>query len=703
MRTHLSAQQVADLKLPRLPASKVGIIDKAKREGWPSRKREDRGGGQEYCVKALLKRLPRDAHDALLSYLTASEPSQQVALIAQQENLPTITPDLTTMADWQRRCADARAVLLGEVERRAAVMGVDRAIGSLVDDAQKGELRTDLAEFIPAANARGGRTGKRTLSYRTVYRWRGQQAERGWAALLPAGTAREQPIPAWAPLLLKFYRTPMKRSLAAVLEDVAAALPSDVPAPSYGQARRFLQRMSVVDRNRGRHGPNGLLKYKAHKRRSTEGLRPLDVVTADGHAFKADVAHPRHGQPFRPEVCVLQDVATRYVFGWSAGLAESSQVVMDACRSGIEHLGLFGIFYTDNGAGFVADAMTADVTGFLARIHATPMNSLPGRAQARGKIERLQATLWKRAARKLPTYNGRDMDNEARRKVVRLVSQDIKERGASRLLLSWQEFLEFATAEIAAYNNRPHRSLPKRRDEATGQLRHMSPSEALDKARADGWAPEKLPADVAADLWRPYELRTTRRGEVSLPWGRYFHHALVPFGGEQVRVGYDIHDGSRVWVRTAEGGKLICIAERDGNVIPEQPMSKVEHAREKRSEGRLKLLRQHEADILAERGPALIDHQPEEIWSPALDARQKAIEAELLPATGNLSRASATVVDIEGPTTRFLRAQKLEARLAAGEDVDPEDADWLRVYRPTSEYRALRAMYEDFGEAALQA
>lgn len=703
MKTYLTALQIADMCLPEMPATERGIRKVADRECWPSRKREGRGGGREYCAVALLKALPSHASVALLTRLTSAEPSSPSLPVTANSSVPAVARDLATMADWQRRCADARALILVEVDRRAALVGVDRAIHSLVADAQQNALRADLAECLPLANARGGRSGNRTLSYRTVYRWRSQHQTDGWAALLPADGAREQAVPEWAGSLLKLYRVPTRRSLAAILDDLPAALPEGVPMPSYGQARRFLDRMSVVDRERGRHGPNGLLKFKSHKRRSTAGLQPLSVVTADGHSFKADVAHPVHGQPFRPEVCAIQDTATRYVFGWGTGLAESTAVVMDAIRSGVEQLGLFDIFYTDNGSGFVNDALTNEVTGFLTRLHATPATARPGRAQSRGKIERLQATLWKRAARELPGYNARDMDNEARRKVKKIVAAEIKQRGTSRFLLSWQDFLTFCEEKVKEYNNRPHRSLPKHRDPVTGKMRHMSPAEALDKARADGWEPQALPAEVLADLWRPYELRTTRRGEVRLPWGTYFSEALVPFGGEQVRVGYDIHDGSKAWVRTRDDGRLICVAVRDGNVIPEQPMSKIEHAREKRTAGRLKLIEQHRADILAESGPSLIEHRPEPPLSPSVMRHQVEIEAELLAPLQPQSRQMQCVVDIDGPITRFRRALEVERRLEAGEFIEAEEAEWVRIYQQGPEYRARRGMYEDFGESALEA
>lgn len=698
MKSWLTTSQLAALKVPGLPGTSAGVIERARREGWACRNKAGRGGGSEYCVQSLLKSLPEGARRSLLKAVidapadlpVPTKPSRTIELAAPASPL----------ADWQLRCAEARAAILLEVERLACFVGVEAAIEEVVQLAAEGQLRADLQGLVAAANARTGKEGKRALSIRTIKRWRSLHGAGGIDALTPAAPPPAAP-PAWGAALLKLYNTPTKRSLAAIMEDLPAALPEGVPCPDYHAVRRFLARVSVVDRERGRHGPNGLLKFKDFKRRSTVGLRPLDVVTADGHTFKADVAHPRHGGPFRPEVCALQDVTTRYVFGWSAGLAESATVVMDSIRHGVSSTGLFGIFYTDNGSGFVADAMTADVTGFLSRLGATPENSKPGRAQARGKVERLQATLWKRAARKLPTYNGRDMDREARRKVVKLVSRDLKERGGSRLLMDWQDFLDFCAAAVEAYNNRPHRSLKRIRDEATGKLRHQSPAEALAEHRANGWSPDTLTPEAMTDLWRPYEIRTTQRGEVRLPWGTYFGRELVPFGGEKVRVGYDIHDGSKVWVRTLDDGRLICVAERDGNVIAEQPASKVEHARQRRAEGRLRLLNQHADEVRAELGQPLIELSAEEDFSPALQARQREIEAELLHPIP--AEPDPIVHQLETRRTRFLRALDIEARIEAGETVSTEDRRWHSVYSTQPEYRATRHIYEDFGAAALEA
>lgn len=688
-----TASELAALQLPGLPRTESATIRRAKRESWKRQDRVGKGGGAEYHLSGL----PKEARAALLDRAVDDGPDlETLPAVASTAQVPA-TATTAPLADWQRRCADARAAILAETLRLATVSGVNAAIMKMVDRAAAGELRPELQALVPLANARGGKAGKRTLSRRTLYRWL-KDAEAGTNALAPREAASPAPVPPWAPALLKLYRTPTKRSLAAVMEDLPKQLPEGIPCPSYDQARRFLKRVSVVERERGRHGPNGLLKFKGFKRRSTDGFEPLDIVTADGHTFKADVAHPVHGRPFRPEVCAIMDTVTRYVFGWSAGLAESTWVVMDTIRHGVSSLGMFALFYTDNGSGFVSDALTDEVLGFLGRVGGTPTNSIPGRAQARGKVERVQQSLWKRGARELITYSGRDMDNEARLRVKKLVAKDIKEAGASRLVMSWQEFLDWAQKLVDSYNSRPHRELPKTRDPETGKLRHMSPAEYLADWRARGWEPMTLPEGSEDDLFRPYEFRTANRGEINLPWGRYFHQDLVHLGREKVRVGYDIHDGSKIWVRSDRDGRLICIAERDANVIPEQPVSKAEHAKKQRADARMRLLQQHAEEVEAERGPGLLEHQPAMPFGLDLETQQR-IEAEFearmaapkddAPTIAAPPAAPTVTAIPQAPEDRYAFWVAIDARITAGEAVSDQEALWHERYQAHSDFKGF--------------
>ena len=165
-------------------------------------------------------------------------------------------------------------------------------------------------------------------------------------------------------------------------------------------------------------GPQALKSLKAFTRRDTGDLWPTAVYSSDGHTFKATVEHPFHGQPFRPEVTAVIDIFTRYITGWSVGLAENSLGVLEALSASIvarddgRHRGLPAIWYTDNGPGFRAELFEATATGFYDRWGITPKNSLPYNSQARGVIERLNKTLWVPAARKIASYAGRDVDKQ---------------------------------------------------------------------------------------------------------------------------------------------------------------------------------------------------------------------------------------------------------------------------------------------------
>lgn len=665
MKAVLTATEIARLGIPGIdqgsPEELIGserhIRRIAQRDRWLFQDRPGRGGGRAYPISAL----PEPWRNRLLDAVNRGDPTACAVMgvpvpEAKPAALPaTVAPaapaasEPTTLSDWQRRTMEARAALLVHIEQQVQ-RGAKRsaAVDALITAAGNGTLDPCLAALIPVANARSGKgAGTRTLSARTYYHWLAEARAPGatMATLAPRDARKPAEVPAWAPYFLAAYRQPQQPSVPGAIETMAKTLPPAVPLPTPAQARYFLKQVSYVDRHKGRMGPNALLAAKGFRRRDTSVLDPLDVVVADGHTFKADIAHPAHGKPFGPEVMALQDRATRFVFGWSAGIAESTWVVMDAIRHGVSRLGMFAIFYTDNGSGFVNQCMGDEVVGFLGRLGATHQRATPHRAQARGGIERLQQSLWVRSARQLVTYRGKDMDRDARKKVVKLVEKDLRVNGSSKLLMSWTDFLVWCQQQVDAYNARPHRSLPKVRDAETGKMRHQSPAENLQSWRDRGWQPVTLSDGELADLFRPYEVRTTFRGEVVLPWGRYYHADLVDHGKERVRVGYDIHDGSQVWVRTIDG-MLICVARREGNACPDMPASLVEHSRNQRAAGRLRLIHQKEADALIEqRGPGMLievgaDPTPEQ------HARAERLLADLEASARHSLPAPMPVIDV---------------------------------------------------------
>jgi putative transposase len=569
--------------------------------------------GRVYRKIYPLRALPEEVRTAVLAHrVRSAAPPPTPMVTAADAPAPARRAANSSMGGMrglsgrQLKVAQARRAILIRLDELAQALGVVPAVDELVRAAAAGELADWEYDVVIIANARAGEV--RTLSRRTLMRWRGLVAgmdlgkgadvERVCCALAPLDGPRLRASPPWADALLRLYRRPMKPSLLACMEDLPRFLPDGCPVPSYAQARRFLKTMAPAERERIREGEGARLKLQGHKRMTTDHLRPMELVTADGHTFKADVAHPVHGKPFRPEVASVMCAATRRVVGWATGLAESQYVVMDALRTTVQGSGLWGALRSDNGGGFTGELVAAAATGLLGRLGSERSLSTPGRAQARGKIERLQKSLWIRAAKRLPTYGGKDMDREARKKITTRVEREIKKNGFSTILLSWGAFHEFLAIEVAAYNARPHRGLPKFRDPITHRIRHLSPDEAWERAVAEGWEPETLSPAAIDSLWRPHLARKAVRGWVTLPWGTYYDEALVRLHGQEVRVGYDIHDGSRVWVRDASD-TLVCIAERDANSFPEVA-SAADHARRQRLEGRTERLEAKLAEVRAE-------------------------------------------------------------------------------------------------------
>lgn len=623
-KTHFTANELAGL--PGLPKTESGVKRKAKTEFWPEISRKGRGGGVEYPLTAL----PAETRDHLLDRMVTTLPEKLCSLPAQPtETLPAVAepagdlPAITTLKKWQTETMDARIFFMRLIEQAAENrIGVSAAIRRIVRQAADGILPMEAQALVAVANKRSGKdTRKRTLSETSLMRWWSTWLKKGKRpqALAPKAVERDE-LPPWAPYFLQVYRVPQKISVAQALEDLAAILPPGVPMPSEHQARRFMKKHSRLDIQKGRMTGKELKSLKGFIRRDTSEFLPLDICLCDGHSFKADVAHPVHGRPFKPEVCAVIDAVTRVCTGWSSGLAESSLTVADAYRHAVtvndekRYGGIPAILYADKGAGNEAKVNSDPFSGMYARLGSTYTTGIPGNSQARGRIEKMQDSLWIRAAKKLPTYSGRGMDEQVRRTVYLTMEKDVKQAlqagkpgKKSELLRSWQEFLEFCQEEVEAYNRRPHSALPRITDPETGRRRHMCPLEMWSKFLAEGWTPE-VPEPAELDsLFRPHVTVTTRRGEVRLFGNIYYAAELVHYGGETVIVAYDIHDANQVWVKDLDE-RLIAVARWNANKKAFFPVSRVEQAREDRKNRRKKTLERHLDEIEAEaQAPVLVE------------------------------------------------------------------------------------------------
>lgn len=607
---------------------KSTIAGRAKRESWPYIEQGVRGGKMRLYN---FLNLPADIQQAILRKQKAEQKKAEIQKQEAAVDLPVKPGDLR---GWQRDMAIARIAVCDTVLRLEFdqdmskedainyVIALSRQEIRIKSDEEKTEedyLREKVHRLAKTANARKGKN--RTLSRTSIFRWLKEYSEKGSRVVNLAPKEREQQkIPAWALPFCKLYSQPQKPSIAACVEKLPNFLPEDVDPPSYSAVRRFIDKMSDIDKQRGRKGYRELKNMLPFVRRDTSSLWPTEIYTADGHTFDAEVAHPAHGRPFRPEITTVVDVATRKAVGWSAGLAESTWTVSDALRHACINGGIPALFYVDKGAGFTNDVLKNEATGILERLSITPTHSLPYNSQARGIIERSQKTIWVRAAKELPTYMGKDMDPQAKQKAFKLTRRDIKIAGKSDLLLEWEDFLKFCQQQIDNYNNRPHTALPKIRDE-NFKKRHQTPNEAWAQAVKDGFQPVPVEDWEKDDLFRPYRTCKVSRGEVRLFNNRYFSHDLEDHHDKEVRVGYEIHDASRVWVRDTENN-LICIADFESNSRNYYPESFIDQANYKRATGRIKRAEARIEEAKAELDPPqLIEYQPAETL-PTIQIKQ---------------------------------------------------------------------------------
>lgn len=661
MKSWYSPAELAGL--PGMPKGKRQVNKLAKTANWKSRQRAGRGGGREYCIDSLPETTRR--------YLVAQETQTQTEFLPAivEQNPPALIeqPAISELKDWQREVMHARLAVLAWIDDLIPESHSRRhAITKAIKLIEQGDLPEGIAAQLLSANARAN--GARKLSRATLYDWFKSRDNIGPVGLAPA-SGKQALTPTWLAPFLKLYQRPQKPTVAQCLRDWPKHYP-DQPAPAERTVNRWLEKMPREMREFGRMGRNARRAVQPFTRRTTDGLYPMDIVVADGHAFKAYVRHPNAPQKVRPEVTTYLDVATRRAIGFSAWISESQMGIWEALRDMVlnPEFGIMVLHYSDNGA-----YTGKEHRAIIERIGGSLMFSHPYRAQARGVIERFNSSVWVPFAKQFFTYSGDDMDKEALRRALRKVNDD------DSMLMHWQDFQMQARQALDDYNNRPHSYLNKR-----------TPNEAWEQAVAAGWHPTLLENDDLHDLL-PSETRIVKRGEVRLSNRIYFDDDLRAYEGRSVSVAYHPGDGSRVWCSDSSG-RLICIAMRNANARPFVPETRLEEARAKRKAGRLRALDRKKQEVIEEGAT--------QYEMPALDIAMRPVPRNTTPVrtlSEEQERELAEIVTLpvrpreltmeEEREKSFAEWEALDARMRAGETLVGWEQEWHRDYQDTPEFK----------------
>lgn len=674
MKNQFTMTEFMNYKITGLPKTRRGMDKYADKNNWQYIEVLSAGRGgvrREYVLPKALYEVVR--LQALAALANAADVSSVVAQKSSTELSKTqVTANAAILADWQRDCAIARLAVVRYVLKLADLAGKTKAVEGFEKASKEGSLDMTWVSILKCANAKsGGKEGNVTVSRRTLFKWIknfevSEVADNASAVALLAPKAREVTMPEWAGILLKLWGDPAKPELAEVMRRINHAFAnSDATLPSYHQARYFLQtHVGNVERQRGRMGSREIKNIKPFVRRDASVLLPSDVYTADGHTCDAEVAHPNTGKPFRPEITSVLDVHTRMIVGYSIDLAESGLAVLAAISSAACDYGIPAIFYVDNGSGYKNAMMTDDATGLMTRLGTEMKHSIAYNSQARGMIERLHKTIWVRLARRLSTYVGADMDRQAKQAVYKKTRKEIKQIGVSRVLVSWSDFLVLAAEAVHDYNNEPHSGLPRRYNKMTGRREYLTPQimwdeqvEAMTKA---GYGLVTVSGAERDDLYRPYVSRKCQRGELNVFNNRYFSRELEQYHDETVLVGYDIHDGSRIWVRDS-AHRLIAIAEFEGNKKGYFEKNAVDDAYEKRAIKQVKRAQTHVDSALENLVPyQVLEHTKSQMISKVDIKRAEVMLSECLASN------DAQVVETESvPILRQTTWDKLNALAAS--------------------------------------
>lgn len=705
MELFYSIQELVELQSniqnPQYPNNRQGFEYRAKKEQWEFI--EEKSIGRNGSKKKF--RIPLDLALDIQNYLKPIQSTQQ-KVVSNKNEVQKTTVETSSLMNWQREVAENRLFIVRYLQQQIN-QGCKKTpmIQKFIEQAAEGTLPTEMQEAVTKANAKSGEN--RTISRRSIFDWMKavDDAEKHKIAVISvlAPKQRASQIPSWAGELLRLWGQPQKPTLTVCLEQLPQYLDANVECPSYAQAYRFLnEKMGKVDVMRGRMGKREIKNIQPFIRRDTSLLLPTDVYTADGHCFDAEVAHPITGKPFRPEITSIIDVATRRLVGWSVSLSESSWCVLDAIRMSATECGIPAIFYVDNGSGYKNDMLKAQGRGVMARLNTEVSHALPYNSQAKGMIERSHQTLWVKAAKNLPTYIGKDMDSEASNVVFKLTRNEIKRFGTSKALMSWVDFIAYAAQVVEQYNNKPHSGLKRITDPVTLKKRYQTPLETWNEALEQGAPIDRVEDWDAEDLFRPYEERKVRRGEIEIFGNRYFSKDLEQHHGLNVLVGYDIHDANKVVVRD-EDGRLICYAVWNANKRNYFPVSKVEQARQNRADGRLRRLAVKQSEVLDELNPkAMIEHIENQTVIPFDQMKRQKLMAELeaLPIQPkheeriyfkdvNLSIDAEPTPQKTVEISPMERWIAIDQRVLNEEELSEEDENFWNLFQMSKKFRQL--------------
>jgi|GEM_PF-719893 len=542
------------------------------------------------------------------------------SLLERRGELQTSTTDRWQSATHKSRSlANQREEFLRPLLKMVAHgVSTNVAIKNVIAHVECGQTTQRYIDLAYQLGHRGKLPGRST-----IHGWIKAYQSDGKQGLLDNKTGRVRKDRGWEALAIKLYNIPSKPSYVAVAKQLREVY--DIPAESAtdSSVARYLKslpaRLNTNSEGRlGKHFHN--LNRKSYVMRDMSVLDVGEVYEGDGHCIDAYIARQSDGGPWRPELTIWIDVASRCVVGWYMSTSESSLSTLFALSHAmIKHDHVPNWVHIDNGSGFKSKLMSDESVGYYARFAISQTVAIPGNSKGKGLVEHWFRTFrdehdkfWNGGA----DYCGHDQSPDA----LHRINDNIK--SGKRKLLSLEQYTRSVADYIERYNARIHTA-----------LNGKSPNDLWSQLTRNQLI---IPAEA---VLRPSVKRVVNRNMVRHENRYYEHPMLTDYHAKSVVVEYDIHDDSKAWLYD-DKKRLICEAplKHKKAFLPD---SRREEAKLKSTQGKIDRL-QKKVDLVKAEAISHIDH------THTLDALEKyGADAPSINSRDDLIDSPTTTLDID--------------------------------------------------------
>jgi hypothetical protein len=705
--------------LPGMPVTVQGINRLAKRACWTHRQRQGRGGGVEYSVKSL----PGETRHALATQHTSTAAiagKVAAATVALQEKVEDKAAanariqslkNLTRLSATEHARTSAWLNLIGsfEIFQRACGYADLPAMYAFCAAYNKREIEVldEVRAIVPTTSAATLRRKRIELKTHGVTRLAGNYGNRKGESKI--GTQKD---------VKEFVLAMLHEYPHASCEHVKNGLQArfgqrdDIRLPSERSIQRFIAAWKAENaqlytavtnpdkwRNRYMSAAGSASEHIVRLNQVWEAdSTPADLLLADGK---------RHA------IIGVIDVFSRRLKLQVSRTSKQSAIAAVLRRAWLDW-GVNEVIKHDNGQDYAGNQLKAIYAGMQIEQDVCD----PFSPQQKPHIERSLGTFSHALLELCPGFIGHSVadrkDIEARRSFAQRMMKTGETVELRMTAQQLQEFCDQWTETI--YHHDEHSGLGKKTPFQVaaayrGEIHRIDDERALDVLLAQ-------PADNATPT-------ITKKG-VRIGGGLYNHAALGGLEGNKVRALQDEHDYGFVYLFSLDG-EFICKAFDPARVgISHQEVASMRKARQKAviKEGKQALkdiakrvnTRDIAAEILQSRAEQISNvamlpqpaarHSPEGLAQAGIAARAGELQSsevsdeiaaarERLMAEFESSRESA-VVQIDNPTSRYERWQRIAGYIDSEQLVTLEDRRWYEHYKTTSEWTLMNDFYKEF-------